>query len=91
MRAGLRAIDAAPLRRRSRPLSAAAEGFEAPAVFRAVRRKRVLALAAAECVVGAADEEYFEMFGNRPTQVDEAVDPLSECGSCGAIRAVLCS
>lgn len=79
VRTGGRSIDAAPLRRRNRALSADSAGFEAPALFRAIRRKRVMALGSAECHVSAADEQYFEDFRIKPSEVDDVVDPLSEC------------
>ena len=78
---GRRLVDAAPLRRRSRPVAAAAAGVEAPAVFKAVRRKKVLRMHGAACVLTDGDAAFFEGFSFKPAEVDAGVDPLSECGS----------
>eukprot|EP00892_Ulva_mutabilis_P005042 jgi/Ulvmu1/290/UM001_0294.1 len=75
---GRRRIDAAPLRRRSRAVAAAAAGIEAPAVFKAVRRKKILRMHGAACLLQASDAAFFEGFSSKPAEVDAEVDPLAE-------------
>lgn len=78
---GRRLVDAAPLRRRRRAVAAGAAGTEAPAVFKAARRKKLLRMHGGACTLAAADGAFFEGFSFRPAEVDPEVDPLAECGT----------